>query len=314
MGTGLGSTKKEAEEKAAKQALIYLNSKKVKKVLIPKGIESTFIHSLPESATAALAANLLVENGHSIAILVEESMPKAEEWGEDIAVFIENLQTKGKVEFYLFDNAPKSNHPDAFDKICDRSTVLSSLLRKGKKDSDIILISTTPEALTGRCTKYEQHIKTELTLTKGQEYDFNNLCTILATDFDYSSEILCEEAGQFSIRGGLIDIYPINETKPFRIDFFGNEIEEIRSFNPTTQRSEGAVDQLIVSSAKSNEEEECEGGFFEYLNQPVTWIFREPEQLAIRFPMVFHSSEKKQLDKPVLQMHLGEKMHILINS
>ena len=264
----------------------------MKRVLIPREVPATFIHSLPEAATSALAANFLTDQGHSIAILVEESIPKAEEWGEDVAAFMESLNPDQKVEFHLFDSVPDPNHPDAFEKICERMTILSSLIRTSPKRNHLLLIATTPEALVSPCPKHERQKKSELILSAGQEYEFEKLCSTLAVDFDYSSEILCEEPGQFSVRGGLIDIYPVNGTEPARIDFFGNEIEEIRSFDPSTQRGEAILDHLFISSAQSNQEIEVEGEFFRYLSEPVSWIFREPEELTSKFPLVFHSANK----------------------
>ncbi len=264
----------------------------MKRVLIPKEVPATFIHSFPEAATPALAANFLANQGHSIAILIEESIPKAEEWGEDVAAFMESFNSNQKVEFHLFDSVPNANHPDAFEKICERMTILSSLLRANPKRDHLLLIATTPDALISPCPKHERQMESELVLSPGQEYEFEKLCSTLAVDFDYSSEILCEEPGQFSVRGGLIDIYPVNGTEPARIDFFGNEIEEIRSFDPSTQRGESVLDELFISSAQSNQEIEVEGEFFQYLSEPVSWIFREPEELTSKFPLVFHCASK----------------------
>ncbi|MGY8713068.1 MAG: hypothetical protein ACKVJ1_04240, partial [Verrucomicrobiia bacterium] len=264
----------------------------MKRVLIPKKVPATFIHSLPEAATPALAANFLADQGNPIAILIEESIPKAEEWGEDVAAFLESFNPDQKIEFHLFDCIPESNHPDAFEKICDRLTILSTLLRSNRQKDHLLLIATTPEALISPCPKYQHQKESELILEPGQEHNFDDLCTTLATKFDYSSEILCEEPGQFSVRGGLIDIYPINGTAPARIDFFGNEIEEIRTFDPTTQRGDKEIGELIISSAQSNQEIEFEGEFFQYLSDPVSWILREPEELISKFPLVFHTSDK----------------------
>ena len=119
----------------------------MKRVQIPKDVQCSFIHSLPEAATPALAANFIASNGHSVVILVDENIPKAEEWGEDVASFLENLKPDLEIEFHLFDCAPESNHPDAFDKICDRLTVLSSLIQKEKTEKTISLLATTPDAL-----------------------------------------------------------------------------------------------------------------------------------------------------------------------
>ena len=69
----------------------------MKRVVIPKGIPAKFAHSFPESATAALAANHIAQTNSSLSILVEESIPKAEEWGEDVASFLENLSRKENI-------------------------------------------------------------------------------------------------------------------------------------------------------------------------------------------------------------------------
>ena len=55
--------------------------------------------------------------------------------------------------------------------------------------------------------------------------------------------------GQFSRRGGLLDIWPVNYTNPVRIEFFGNKIETIRSFEPSSQRSVSRVDQVFIPPA-----------------------------------------------------------------
>ena len=266
----------------------------MKRVVIPKGIPAKFAHSFPESATAALAANHIAQTNSSLSILVEESIPKAEEWGEDVASFLENLYPEKKTYFYLFDSSPDPNHPDAFERICERLTVLSQLINQNIDENSNILIATTPEAIVGPCPKHEKKKKSEISLQVGQECEFEKLCSKLATDFDYSSEVLCEEPGQFSIRGGLIDVYPVNSDKPARIDFFGNEIEEIRTYDPTSQRADGTLSEIIISSAHSEAQDEVAGEFFEYLKRPVFWFFREPEHLLNSYPLVFHYSEKTQ--------------------
>ncbi|MBI5935863.1 MAG: transcription-repair coupling factor [Chloroflexi bacterium] len=58
------------------------------------------------------------------------------------------------------------------------------------------------------------------------------------------------EAGQFSHRGGLLDIWPMAESQPVRLDFFGDEIETIRKFDPATQRTVAKLDSVLVTPAK----------------------------------------------------------------
>lgn len=66
-------------------------------------------------------------------------------------------------------------------------------------------------------------------------------------DLGYESAALVDEPGQFSRRGGIIDLYPPTSNLPVRIEFFGDEIDSLRLFNPLTQRSEGQADALLIT-------------------------------------------------------------------
>src|ERR671922_64284 len=54
------------------------------------------------------------------------------------------------------------------------------------------------------------------------------------------------EVGQWAARGGIVDIFSPAQASPARVEFFGDEIESIRLFDPTSQRSTGALEQLVV--------------------------------------------------------------------
>ena len=144
---------------------------------------------------------------------------------------------------------------DAFDRNCERATVLS-LLRHLQNQSDLnqrLIIGTTPEALCASCPILEESHRSEIVVHRGTELNFSKFVSDLAETFNYSSEILCEEPGQFATRGGLIDVYPVNGSNPYRIDFFGDEVELIKIFDPTTQGSCGEVDEIIIWSCKNDE-------------------------------------------------------------
>ena len=61
----------------------------------------------------------------------------------------------------------------------------------------------------GRCPILEKQASAEIFLQQGMVYSFNDLSKKLASELDYSSEIVCEEPGQFAVRGGIIDIFPL---------------------------------------------------------------------------------------------------------
>jgi transcription-repair coupling factor (superfamily II helicase) len=83
-------------------------------------------------------------------------------------------------------------------------------------------------------------------LRKGERVNLREFVGHLV-DLGYESAPLVEEPGQFSKRGGIVDLYPPTANLPVRVEFFGDEIDSIRKFNPLTQRSEGQADSLLVT-------------------------------------------------------------------
>ena len=65
----------------------------------------------------------------------------------------------------------------------------------------------------------------------------------------YSATEIVVGEGQFSKRGGLMDIWPVNYANPIRVDFFGEEIETIRSFDPATQRTKDPIEEIFIPPA-----------------------------------------------------------------
>src|SRR2546430_1545228 len=69
-------------------------------------------------------------------------------------------------------------------------------------------------------------------------------------DLGYEPVTEVSEPGAFSRRGGIIDIYPASAEQPARVELFGDEIETLRAFDPVTQRSQSALEELIVLPAR----------------------------------------------------------------
>jgi transcription-repair coupling factor (superfamily II helicase) len=81
-----------------------------------------------------------------------------------------------------------------------------------------------------------------LTLRRGEELDVE-LLTAHLVSVGYTQMDLVEMPGQFTRRGGILDVYSPEADRPVRIEFFGDEIETIRKFDPETQRSQSALDE-----------------------------------------------------------------------
>ena len=87
-----------------------------------------------------------------------------------------------------------------------------------------------------------------LELRKGGRLDLDTVARRLA-EFGYERVPLVEVAGQFAIRGGLIDVFPSTRTHPVRIELFDDEIEQIREFEPESQRSTAALEAVTLVPA-----------------------------------------------------------------
>jgi transcription-repair coupling factor (superfamily II helicase) len=84
-----------------------------------------------------------------------------------------------------------------------------------------------------------------VTLKRGEEVDVEVLTGHLAS-VGYTQMDLVEMPGQFTRRGGILDVYSPESDRPVRIEFFGDEIETIRKFGPETQRSQSALDEALL--------------------------------------------------------------------
>jgi transcription-repair coupling factor (superfamily II helicase) len=83
---------------------------------------------------------------------------------------------------------------------------------------------------------------------KGAQLSFSQIPQLL-TDLSYKRVPAVSDKGEFAIRGGIVDLFPVTSEGPFRIDFFDDKIEEIRTFDPVGQKSFQKIDSFFLSPA-----------------------------------------------------------------
>ncbi len=178
---------------------------------------------------------------------------------------------------------------------CDRLGSLSQLAEAaaGRADGPLTVF-TTPEGLFAPVPPRHELAAGELHLHTGDEVDFEQLRRRLAGNLDYDAEAVCERPGQFAVRGGLIDVYPLNGDAPVRLDFFGDELESIRRYDPTTQRSLGDLDAIIISGRGGGGGKADPEGILSYFGDKVAWYLVEPADLRENFPSVFSIFERME--------------------
>ncbi|MFO7725114.1 MAG: transcription-repair coupling factor, partial [Oceanipulchritudo sp.] len=191
---------------------------------------------------------------------------------------------------------------------CDRLAALTQLsnFAASPPSGEHLVVLTTPEGCFAPAPARESLASREIRLRAGETVAFNRLREQLARDLDYDAEAVCERPGQFALRGGLIDIYPLNGNAPCRLDFFGDELESIRWFDPTTQRSLGPVREITLAARNAGETKADPAAIGGYFGEAVSWILVEPTELAESFPKAFTSFEKIKDQRPTLQsLHAG---------
>lgn len=128
-----------------------------------------------------------------------------------------------------------SPHPDI------AGARLATLTRLGKPFKKPCVLLTTVNAAVQKTLPPEILSEASLAAAIGDELPIEKLRTFLAAN-GYAAASAVREPGEFAVRGGIVDIYPSGHEAPLRIDFFGDEIEAIRVFDPLTQTSTDKID------------------------------------------------------------------------
>ena len=136
-----------------------------------------------------------------------------------------------------------------------RTAAISAILKnKGEK----LFIVCCAEALEEKIPSSGSKTKTLFTLSKGQEISFDTIISAL-NDQGFERTDFVSAPGQYAIRGSLIDVFSYSDNLPYRISFWGNEIETISVFDCNTQISKEERDSIdIIGSTLSDTSEEGE--------------------------------------------------------
>ena len=162
-----------------------------------------------------------------------------------------------------------------------RMEVVRALIESSKEVELTIL--TTSDALLDGLTPLEELAGSQIHLEVGDALDFTNLQEQLV-DMGYLREVEIEGPGQFAVRGGIIDIYPLTEEVPVRIELWGDEIDSIRTFDVDSQRSIENLGEIdLYPAAELTGTKENSVSFLDYFPKKHTLLFLdEPIRLTER--------------------------------
>ena len=108
-----------------------------------------------------------------------------------------------------------------------------------------LVVCTYPEALAERVADAEALRRGTIAVRIGDRFSIEVLEQELA-DADFTRVDFVYEPGQYSVRGGIVDVFSYSESKPYRLDFFGDEVDSIRRFNISSQLSSDRLDRVEI--------------------------------------------------------------------
>ncbi|WP_138203387.1 transcription-repair coupling factor [Haloimpatiens lingqiaonensis] len=196
------------------------------------------IYGVADSSRSYLINGIYSELNRNILILTHSDI-EARNLYEDISFYTNNAYYFPVKETVFYNIYALSG-----DLRWERLKVIREMLRRGKK-----IIITTVEALTSLYTPIELFKKYTLKYSTGSNVELDTLIKKLV-ESGYERTPSVDGKGQFSIRGGIVDIYPPIASSPYRIELFGDEIDSIRTFNLETQRSIEKVNSIEIFPAK----------------------------------------------------------------
>ena len=222
---------------------------------LSKGVPCLRADGLWGSSRALVVAAILQQAGRPI-LLLTPGPSQRHRVARDAAFFLSTLSggsaadgavAEGRVlEFPSGIGASwrgkRHREPDAERALCCRRLL----------DGDAVAIVATPSGLSEAVPAPSSFTRRTFTLTVGESSDREILLALLeAAGYERVETVL--EVGQWSLRGGIVDIFSPTHDRPVRAEFVGDEVESLRLFDPTTQRSVGPVDALTVLPFGSKE-------------------------------------------------------------
>ena len=196
---------------------------------------------VPETAKAPVAAAIAARHGQPVLLLVP-TPARAQAIFEELAFFLEDVPLARLPEREALPYEFARDDPSVW---VERAHALGLLRAEGRA-----LVVASWAALSEHCAP--PGIEAEgITITAGMGIRPGDLMVRLE-GAGYAIEHLADQPGTASRRGGIIDVFPAGAEHPYRIEFFGDQVESIRTLDLASQRSTGRVDEAVVPPAATS--------------------------------------------------------------
>lgn len=273
------------------QLLGYYTSRPLVVSLAAKIKEPTANHlqigGLAGSADAIILAAVTSLTEHSHLVILNDR--------EEAAYFLNNIEN------LLANNQPlffPSSYKRTFQlDDSDNASILSraEVLSRLNKSASAIVV-TYPEAIAEKVVTRKNLEQNSIALRVGEKVS-TDFITEFLLHHEFESVDFVAQAGEFSVRGGIIDIFSFANELPYRVEFFGDEVESIRTFDPSTQLSVQPMNHVtIIPNVQTKLLEDSRTSFFDFLPAGTT-IWTKDLTSVLAFIELHQNKVKEMIDE-----------------
>ncbi len=207
-------------------------------------IKSISLHQSPtlydvSEGERAFICSALIQKLEKPVLYIANNVSSAMRLTDDFSTFLQGQSAYFPSENFVFTNAYQSR--EGFDS---RIEALSKL-----KNNEIKVLVTTVEALQTRVPSKETFDKFSISLSGASVFPPHDLIKTLVYA-GYERVEMVEGKGQCALRGEIVDVYPPSSTLPYRIEFFDDEVDSLRTFDPISQRSLEKFQHILLPPAQ----------------------------------------------------------------
>ncbi len=242
------------------------NMKRLKNLFAAKKKQDNLVYGLTGSQKHAAFALCAADYAAPIVIICRNE-GSVERWREDLQNLLpdKKVAVLPEIDFFADNAAVKGK-----ERIARRLETLSRL----QNEPNFILLAA-PAAAAAKDPDPNFWTKQSIALKTGGAFPMANLAAQL-TKLGYERGDEAENLGEFCVRGGLMDVFPVNAANPYRIEFFDDEVESIRAIDPFTKRSKEKLAELSILPLRAEGKANLVP-FTEYAGGAI--IFDEPNRI-----------------------------------
>ena len=202
---------------------------------------------------------------------------------------LENLLGEKNVLFY-----PGSYRRPYQIEETDNANVLlrAEVLNRINSRRKPAVIVSYPEALFEKVVTRKELEKHTLKIAVGDDLSIDFVNEVLF-EYNFKRTDFVTEPGEFSVRGGILDVFSFSNDMPYRIEFFGNDVESIRSFDVETQLSTEPANKItIIPNMENKMMEEKRTSFLKYIASKTVIFYKNEDIFYTGIDKLFHQSEE----------------------